>query len=389
MFRLIAVLMLSLIISCGGSKDNVSKQEEVQKHKVNFYKVEKVQLPVNREFSGTITAENTVMVNSKVMGYIAKINYTEGMPFKKGAVLVEISSQEINEKLKLADGYVAEADNAIEQANIALKMAEDQLRQANANYDLAEKTYKRYQNLLKNESVSKQEFDQVESQYKIAKENRSVAENNVNLAKERIKHAMVKKNQAIAGKNEALVYVGYTKIVAPFDGVVLEKMMDLGNLTAPGQPILKIGSNKNVVYFYVPESIINKIKLGDEVDVKVSSLNREFKSKVIEISPNIDPATRNFRVKSTAEKDLPVGAYTNVVIVEGVKDAILVPQTAITYRGQLPVVFVNKNGKADMRVVKIGNNINGMVEIIGGLESGEIIVEKNVNNIKSGDLLEG
>lgn len=389
MFRILLVLFIGSIVACGGNKDENIKKAEVQKHKVSFVNVQREQLPVYREFSGTVSSDDMVSMSPKVMGYITKINYKEGMTFKKGAVLFEVSSQEIQEKLKFAESYVSEADNAIEQSKIGLKVAEEQLRQANAQYELAEKTYKRYQNLLKNESISKQEFDQVEAQYKMAKEAKAAAESGVALAKERINQANVKKNQALAGKGEASVYAGYTKVIAPFDGIVLEKLVDVGNLAAPGQPVLKIGSNRKVVYSYVPESAIGKIKVGDELVIRVDSVGKSFKSKIVEISPNVDPMTRNFRVKSSALDDVPVGAYTVALFADGNKDSIMVPRSSVTMRGQLSVVFVNIGGKADMRIVKTGDIIGDKIEIISGLNGGEMIVDKNIDNIKSGDLLEG
>lgn len=390
MLRLVFVLMLGLIISCGGGKkEDVSKQDQPKTHKVSQVQVVKEQVPITREFSGTVSAEEMVSLSPKVMGYITRIYYSEGQKFKKGAVLVEISSPEIHEKLKFADATVAEADNAISQGEIGLKVAQDQLRQAQAQYELAEKTYKRYKNLLASESISKQEFDQVEAQYRVALEGKNAAERAVRLAEERINQAKLKKNQALAGKNEASTYVNYTRIVAPFDGVVLEKLVDVGNLTAPGQPIIKIGNTKTVIYSFVSESMFGKVKVGDEIDVRVDSLGKQFKSKVLEIAPNIDPATRNFKIKLTADKSLPVGAYANIYINDGVKDSIYIPKNAIIQRGQITAVFVNQNGKADMRIVKTGEERDGKVEIISGLNGGEKIVTNNLENIRTGDILEG
>jgi multidrug efflux pump subunit AcrA (membrane-fusion protein) len=390
MYRLILVLILGILISCGGGKKEESvNSNQPQKLKVTQVQVVKEQVPVMREFSGTVSAEEMASLSPRVMGYITKIKFTEGETFKKGAVLVEISSPEIYEKLKFADETVNEADNAISQGEVGLKMAQDQLKQAQAQYELAEKTYKRYKNLLATESISKQEFDQVEAQYKVALEAKNAAERGVKLAEERINQAKTKKNQALAGRSEASIYAGYTKIVAPFDGVVLEKLVDVGNLVAPGQPIIKIGNNKNVIYAFLAESMFGKIKTGDELNVKVGSNNTLIKSKVLEIAPNIDPATRNFKIKLTADRSVPVGAYVNLYVNDGIRESIFVPKTAIVQRGQLTVVFVNQNGKADMRIVKLGSESGEKVEVISGLNGGEKIVTNNLDKIKAGDILEG
>ncbi|MCX8084786.1 MAG: efflux RND transporter periplasmic adaptor subunit [Calditerrivibrio sp.] len=389
MIKYLSLILVAFVIACGGSKDEKKNQPQPQTHKVAFYQVTKEQVPVVREFSGTVSAEEMASIGPKVMGYITRINYAEGQSFKKGAVLVEISSPEILEKVKFAEATVAEAENAIAQGEIGLKLAQDQLRQAEAQYELAEKTYKRYKNLLTTESISKHEFDQVEAQYKVALEGKASAERAVKLAQERINQAKTKKNQALAGKNEALAYSSFTKIVAPFDGVVLEKLIDVGNLAAPGQPVIKIGSNRNVIYANISESMFGKVKVGQQINVKSESLNKDFTVKVLEISPNIDPATRNFKIKLSSDKSLPVGAYVTISLHDGTKEGIFIPKKAIVTRGQIVAVFVNNGGKADMRIIKTGEERDGKVEVLSGLSGNEKIVLDKVDMIKTGDMLEG
>ena len=224
---------------------------------------------------------------------------------------------------------------------------------------------------------------------KVAKEGKAQAESNVRLAKEKINQSISKKRQAEASRSEAATYVGYTKVIAPFDGVVLEKLLDTGNLVGIGQPVLRIGSTKNVVYTYLPEPMAKKVSVGMDLTMKSGSKDTYFQSKIIEISFNIDPVTRNFRVKSASHVDLPVGAYIDVYVEDGKKEALMVPIDAVSVRGQLNVVFINNNGRADMRVVKTGNIINDKIEVLSGINDGDVIVEKNVEMLKSGDLLEG
>jgi len=106
---------------------------------VTFYNVKK-RLSLFIEFLAvTVSSENMVELSPKVTGYITKINYKEGMAFKKGAVLFEIDSPEIQERLKFTEAGLVEADNSIEQSKIALKVAQDELNKANAQFELAER----------------------------------------------------------------------------------------------------------------------------------------------------------------------------------------------------------------------------------------------------------
>lgn len=388
MLRFLSFFLIFLMLACNGTEKN-NQNDAPRKFKVTFYKVKKEVIPVYRIFSGTVSSENMVELSPKVAGYITKINYSEGMRFKKGSVLFEINSPEMQERLKFTEAGLVEAYNGIEQSKIALKVAQDELNKANAQFDLAEKTYNRYKNLLKNESVSRHEFDQAEAQYKVAKEAKAQAEGNVRLAKERVNQSTSKKRQAEASRSEAATYAGYTKVVAPFDGVVLEKLVDTGNLVGIGQPVLRIGSTKNVVYIYLPEPMTGKVSVGMDIAMKAGSKDKYFKSKIIEISSNIDPVTRNFRVKSASQSDLTVGAYVDAYVEDGKKEALMVPIGAVSARGQLSVVFINNNGRADMRVVKTGSIINDKIEVLSGINDVDVIVEKNVEMLKSGDMLEG
>jgi len=148
MFKFLSFFLIFLILSCNGT-EKTDHNDAPRKYKATFYKVKKEVIPVYRVFSGTVSSENMVELSPKVTGYITKINYKEGMAFKKGAVLFEIDSPEIQERLKFTEAGLVEADNSIEQSKIALKVAQDELNKANAQFELAEKTYNRYKNLLK------------------------------------------------------------------------------------------------------------------------------------------------------------------------------------------------------------------------------------------------
>jgi RND family efflux transporter MFP subunit len=188
--------------------------------------------------------------------------------------------------------------------------------------------------------------------------------------------------------DEVKTYLSYTILKAPFNGIVLQKMVDVGNLAAPGQPVLKIGSLENVVYAQVNSSSIKLVQIGKDVVVDVPAAEKRFTAKVLEIDPNVDPATRNFKIKLSGDKAIIPGMYANVFLGEDVEEVILVPSNAILERGQLPVIFVKRDGKAEMRIVKTGRTIGDKVEIVSGLRPGERIVVENGEPLRTGDMLE-
>lgn len=366
--------ILALLTACGGNDKKTETAPAPATVKVKLHSVSESDVDATRVFTATVSSDKTAIIIPKVTGYVEQILVTPGQQVKAGQLLAVIKSGELEQKMAFAASGEMETQNALRQANIGYKMAQSE-------FDLAEKTYNRYVNLIRNSSVSKQEFDQVESQYKVAKEN-------IDLAAEKVQQAKIKSGQAGAMKSEVDTYLSYTQLRAPFDGIVLEKNMDAGNLANPGSPVLKIGNNVPVVVAYISQNMIEEVKLGTKAVVSIDSLGDEFDSTVLEISPDIDPATGNFKVKLSGCEKMAQGMFAKVRFITGKEKVIAVPSSAIVTRGQLTMVFVEDKGKADMRVVKTGRDFGGFTEILSGLSSGEKVVSENAAILKSGDILE-
>ncbi len=389
-FRFFVIAPVLVLAACSSEKDQPEgKFRQPETVKVRTQEVRSQSLPVLRSFPGTVASADEALLMPKVVGYLDMLHVKPGDTFKKDAVLVSIRSQELIDKKRFAESGVKEASNGERQAELGHRIAETGFKQALAQYNLAEKTYKRFENLLKTESVSKQEFDEVEAKYKAALEGRTMAEENVKLASQKLAQVRIKKQQALAMLDEVKTYLGYTTLKAPFDGIVLQQLMDVGNLAAPSQAILKIGSNRNVVYAQVNEGGMSLAQVGGEVTVEVPSAQKTFKARILEINPSIDPSTRSFRIKLSGDTHLVPGMYANVSLGQADEDIILVPSPAVLERGQLPVVFVEKDGRAEMRIVKTGRKLGDSLEIVSGLHAGERIVVENGEQLKTGDLLGG
>jgi len=390
MFRtvLITVTAAALLFGCGKEEKRAETADRANTVAVKTMVVKKSSAASSRSFTATVSSEKTAFIIPKVVGYVEQILVAPGEKVEKGQLLVTIKSGELEDKFSFAQSAVKEAANGLKQAEIGLKMAEAQESQAKSQFDLAEKTYNRYSNLIKNNSVSRQEFDQIVSKYDLAKQSLNISRENVSLAAKKVEQVKLKKQQTKSMMSEVQTYLSYTKIKAPFDGIVLEKSMDPGNLAAPGNPILKIGNDSTVVHTFISQSLINEISTGMQAMVKIDSINEEYESEVIEINPDVDVFTGNFKVKLMGCQALVPGMFAKVRFITGSEEVITVPESALVTRGQLKIVFVNDNGKADMRVVKTGRQIDDTVEILSGLEVDESVVVQNAKLLKSGDVLE-
>jgi RND family efflux transporter MFP subunit len=233
---------------------------------------------------------------------------------------------------------------------------------ADSDLALAESTLKRYQQLYEKKSVSPQEFDEIKSRYQSAEARRDMA-----------RAGQAQANAALAQARTAL---GYTRIRAPFAGVVTEKMADVGTLASPGTPIFTIEDTRSYrLETQIDESDIRLVQIGQGSPVTIDALgNVQLSGQVV---PAADPASRSFLVKVELPADarLRSGLFGRAQFPRSDRPAILVPQTSVVERGQLEGVYVlDANRIVGLRYVTLGMSIGEKVEVLSGLQDGDKVV---------------
>jgi RND family efflux transporter MFP subunit len=256
---------------------------------------------------------------------------------------------------------------AAERATAAGAAAEQQLVAANSDLVLAESTLKRYQSLYDRRSLSPQEFDEVK------------ARQQATLARRNMAQAGLAETQAAL--NQAKTSLGYTRIRAPFDGVVTEKKADSGTLASPGMPIFTVEDVRRYrLEVAINERDLRYVRTGGPVPVVIEALdNAELKGKVVQIVPAADPASRAFLVKIELATDtrLRTGLFGRAQFSRGERRTLLIPHSAVVERGQLQGVFVlDQNRVASLRYVTLGKSATSGIEVLTGLEGGERVVER-------------
>jgi RND family efflux transporter MFP subunit len=254
---------------------------------------------------------------------------------------------------------------ALDYAKAAELAAQQESWASESDFALAEATFKRYQALYQKKSVSPQEFDQIKARYQGAQAHREMAR--------------AAQAQAKAALQQARTALGYTHIVAPFNGLVTEKKADVGMLASPGMPIFTVEDIKHYrLEATVNESDLHYVRQGQQVSVSIDALgNRELKGKVIEIIPAADPASRSFLVKLEMPSDpgLRSGLFGRAQFLRGQRTALLIPRTAVVERGQLQGVYVlDQSGIAGLRYVTLGKASAQQVEVLAGVEPGELLI---------------
>jgi RND family efflux transporter MFP subunit len=348
-FCAIIFFAVFLLTGCG---------EKIEPGNVEPSKKERVKAPVVSakiiiqpffyESVGTVSAKTVSTISSKLMGSVREVFVREGDHVNRGDRLANIDDRQVGAMLRQAKAALAEARRA-EAA-------------ADAGAELARATYTRYQNLMKDESTSPQEFDEIKSRYQQAQAGLAAA-------KQRVKQAEASLSSAAVSAKDAV-------ILAPYDGTIRAKMIDVGDLASPGKPLFTLETTGNyIVDLVLPEQYINTIVLDQEVTVTVSALNNKtFTGSVKEIFPAADAKSRSFLVKVgiPVDKALRSGMFARVSIPIGNTGLILIPLTAVIHSGQLTGIYiVDDTQTAKFRLIRTGRIFGESIEVLSGLKEGD------------------
>jgi RND family efflux transporter MFP subunit len=352
------------LVGCSGERETVSAAPETVSN-VPVISAQVASVPDLMEAVGTVRAVQTSQLAAQMMGTIVELRAHEGDRIQRGQVLAVIDD--------------AQPRAALDRATAADLAAQQEISAANSDFTLAEATFKRYQTLYEKKSVSPQEFDEVKARYQAAQARRDMAR--------------AGQTQAKAVLQQARTALGYSRILAPFNGIVTEKKADVGTLASPGMPIFTVEDVRRYrLEATVNETDLRYVHMGQQVPVLVDALgDRELTGKVIEIVPAADPASRSFLVKVELPSDsaLRSGLFGRSQFTRGERSALLVPRTAVVERGQLQGIYVlDQNRIAGLRYITLGKPSAGQVEVLAGLQAGEILVADPVGRELGGKKIE-
>lgn len=348
-FWMSAVAMLAIT---GCKSDAHTQDSSVQMVQARVVDVVKAEAPELTRSTGTLHAHESATLSAQVMGRVRQVLVREGDLVRAGQTLVILDDATLR--------------SSVDQADAAIKAAEQQQAAAQSNADLAASTLARYRMLEAQKSVSPQEMDEVTRRAEAAR-----AEAN----------AMKAQTNALRAQQAgAKAMLGYSRIVAPFAGVVTARMIDPGAMAAPGVPLLQVDSTGALeLQTTVPESLIASLHKGMKIAVSIDSLDgQRFGGVVTEIIPAADPASHSFSVKIAVPKSplLRAGIFASAYIPSGTKLAVLAPRSAIVQRGSLAFAYaLDADNIARLRYLTLGNLSDGKVEVLSGLSGGEKLVD--------------
>ncbi len=393
----ISIVSLAVMIASCGKKEEAAIEKPAT---IEGVKIETIKLsPVQEDYEavGTVRSKTASVLSSKTVGNILAVHVREGDRVRTGQPLIEIDDRDTRAQLQKAQAGLREVHDAQEEIEQNIRAAESSRDAAEAGRSLAAATFKRYSNLLEEKSVSQQEYDEVQAKLK-------VAEAEVDRAGRMLQALMAKKGQLLAKMDQAKadvtsaqVYVGYSRILSPINGVVTSKQAEVGLLAAPGVPLLTVEDNSRYrLEVSVEDSMLKKIRLDTPVRISIDALGpQEFTSRVAEIVPASDPASRSSTVKidlfdgkegAAGQAVLRSGLFGKARFQVGQKQALQIPQKAMMQRGQLVGVFVvDPSNILRLRLIKTGKQYGDRVEVLSGLNDGDRIAVEGLERVKEGD----
>jgi RND family efflux transporter MFP subunit len=327
-----------------------------------------------------------VDVMAKVAGFVKEINVDIGDRVSQGQLLATLEIPEMDDDLRRADA-------AVVRARAEVTRAQDEQRRAESSYNIAQLSYERIAAVSEKRPglVAQQEIDEAKSRGLVADAQVSAAKSALAAAREQV-------NVNLADMQRVKTLMEYTRVTAPFPGVVTRRYADKGSMIQAGtasqsqaMPLVKLSENTLLrLILPVPESAVPTVHIGQQVEVKVPTLKRSFPGKVVRFAEKLSLATRTMDTEVDVTNPnllLIPGMYAEVNLTLNERKAVLaVPMTAVDSDGRTgQVMVVTSNQRVEVRKVELGLETADRVEVRSGLSEGDLVVIGGRSSLQPGE----
>ena len=381
-----AVGMALLILSSSCSNADKHVQASGPSVTVGVTTVIKKSLGRDITLSSELVPFQEIDVYAKESGYVKKLLVDYGTHVKAGQVMAVLEIPELEAQLQEDEAEIKNAGNQVVRA-------QHELARYQAQYKALHLQYSRLSGVFQNQPgiVAQQEVDDAQgkdmaasSQVDAGQAAFEAAQSQLAVAKAKLAH-------------DQTLY-DYSKITAPFSGIVTQRYANLGTLVQAGTtsstqaiPIVKLSQDDLFrLVIPVPESYVRFIRVGDRVDVRVPSLNRTFPGKVSRFSVDVREDTRTMHTEVDVRNPdhlLVPGLYADAdLTLEHKEDIPTVPLQAVNHEGDKTTVFVvDANNQLDDRPISLGLQTATDAEVVAGLHEGERVVVSDRSGLKAGE----
>jgi RND family efflux transporter MFP subunit len=389
------IILLSLIIfilvflnsGCSGRKQQTNKPGESSAIPVKIITLSAQELPLLETIPGTVISKTQSIVSPRIMGTIQSIYIIEGDRVKAGQRLAQLDTKTLQPEIEKTNAREQEINNGLAELDKAKEELVANRTAALANYDFTSTAQHRSQNLYNRDAISREMLDESIRQNKIAEANIAVITAKSQGLEEKRKQLYDKQKQIAAELTLAKVNLGYATIYSPISGMVTKKVLDIGSMAAPGQPMFLIETPEYQFQTAVKDAVVPKLHLNQKVVVKIDSIPNDIEGAIQEINPVTDSLSRTGIVKISLPNpvNLRSGLYGTAGFSIGTASRMMVPKTAIIEKGSLQGVYtVDSDNITRYRLIKSGNIYGELVEITGGLQIGDRIIISELERIQDG-----
>ena len=390
-----AAIMLALA-GCSGTSSAESAQAAPPD--VEVVRVQQKDVPIHREWIGTLDGMVNAAIKAQVTGYLLTQNYSEGSFVKKGQLLFEIDPRPFQAALDQAQGQLSQANGQLAQAKAQLVQAQAQVGQAQANQGRTQLDVDRYIPLAKKQAITQQDLDNATQNNLSAQAQVDAAKAQVETAKAQIQAAEAAVEAAKAAVEAARVNLGFTQLTSPIAGIAGKAQVQVGNLVNPaGGPITTVSTLEPIkAEFTVSEQEYLRLvrnpngleRLQLEL-VLADGTPYANKGRFLFADRQVDQSTGAILLIGQFPNPgnmLRPGQYAKVRTVVGMQEnALLVPQRAVTeMQGNYQVAVVNDDNKVAIENVKVGDRVGPLWMISEGLKPGQRVITDGLMKVRPG-----
>ncbi len=361
--RLLAPVLVST--GCSKSKEKGKKKASAAL-RIQVWSATQRTFPSRLTLDATFAASRKVLVGPPIPGAITRITKHEGDRVKKGEVLVRVSPKEIYvQTIPLRSQLTAARAQAKAASDVLAKLAAP---------------YRRAKRLYEEGVISKMKFDEIDIQYTTALAKKEAAETTAKRLKKELRRAYTKLSDTV--------------LRAPFDGYVIRRLADEGDLARAFPPTIVLVLTKIDpirVYAEVPETAMAALDVGTKVTVRADVIpGRTWQGTIASIRPDVDRITRTAKVVVTlanADGKLLPGMSGSMEVVMPPIHTLAVRRSYLATRpaGRKAALFVVEKGRARLRPIELGRSLDAeWVEVVGGLKDGELVAASGLDDLRDG-----
>jgi len=383
----LAPLYLLLLAGCGNTEAKLpAKAEEAPKPiAVSLVTAEERSVPSTLDVTGTLMADAQTDIASEIEQRVVEILVERGQVVSAGQVVARMDAKDATNQLHEAEAAEAQIRERLGMVNgqsfDALKTPE--VQQARATMDRAEADYKRFAQLIEEGAVSRSEHDLRRADYLATK---AQYETTVNQMRQLYQSLLAQKVRVAMGRKA----VEDTIIRAPFSGLIAEKAVSVGRYTKKGDRIATIVRVDPLrIELTIPEGAVAAVRKGQKVSFTVQSYpGRQFEGTIAYVGPAVRAESRALVVEAIVPNPntlLQPGLFATARIeLPSARPSVMVPAAAVKSDGSVFKLFIAKGDRAEARLVQVGREAAGRLEILRGLTAGERVVSPHVPGLADG-----